>query len=167
MRKNVKITVYLGLIFAVIFFTPVVHTSNVSADGGLSLSLARNVGIGIGSNIQGRFTAKGSAPGNIVNLSLVINGIEVDYVEKNELSFQFSTGDFPSGVTNITLYGWDAEGTRYSEYKEVNILEPVWAVIIGVATGILVIGLLIVKYGKYFKQKKNNASPDQIKIDKL
>ena len=91
----------------------------------------------------------------------------IAYVDENELSFAFHTDDYPPGDMNITLYGWDAEGARFSEYKEVNILEPVWAVVVGVITGIIVLGAFIMKYGKYFKRKKDTTSPNQIKIEKL
>ncbi len=167
MRKNQKVLYFAGIAFILLCINLSALPGYGTGDGGLSISFRRNFGIGLGDYVQGKFTVTGTAPDSIVNLSLTFNGEEVLYVEGNDLSFQFHTDDFPPGETDITLFGWDSEGQIFSESEVVNILEPVWALIIGIVTGVIVVVAFFLKYGKYFRRKKGAPGADQVKIDKL
>ena len=81
-----------------------------SGQGSLTLSLTRNLGIGFGSIIQGTFTLHGSGPGEVQNLTVYFNGEQVHFVTGNTIAWQFHTGDYTPGSTNITLFGVDDTG---------------------------------------------------------
>ncbi|MHA1905515.1 MAG: hypothetical protein ACXABC_15430 [Candidatus Thorarchaeota archaeon] len=121
----------------------------------LSLSLDRNVGIGLGSLIQGTFTLRGSGPENITSLTVYFNGEEVHSVTSNSISWQFNTADYPSGSTNITLTGLDDQGTRYRASTDVFFLGGMLSNLITVGILGFVTILIILKYGpRLIKSRK-------------
>ena len=84
-----------------------------SAVGTLEFSMSRDFGLGLGSTIEGLFTIHGSGPAEVIGISILFNGVEVHSVDSNTVDWQFNTNDYPSGETNITLYGWDADDGTY------------------------------------------------------
>ncbi|UCE11662.1 MAG: hypothetical protein JSW61_06960 [Candidatus Thorarchaeota archaeon] len=123
-------------------FTPV----NISGQATLSLSLDRNVGMALGSIIQGVFTLRGSGPDTIVSLAVFFNGVEVHSVTGNSIAWQFDTAEYASGSTNITLVGWDSMNETSQTTLEVYFLGGIMSTIITVGIVGLVIVLIIVRY---------------------
>ncbi len=74
----------------------------VAGQGSLTLSLDRNVGMALGSIIQGTFTLRGSGPENVQNLTVYFNGDEVHFVTGNSIAWQFNTADYPGGLCTTT-----------------------------------------------------------------
>ena len=137
---------YVGfLIASVVIFSG--FPMNAAGQNTLSLSLDRNVGIGLGSLIQGTFTLRGSGPGNLTVLTVYFNGEEVHSVESNSISWQFNTADYPSGSTNITLTGWDDQGILYRVSTDVFFLGGMLSNLITVGILGFVAVLIILKYG--------------------
>jgi hypothetical protein len=128
---------------------------NATGQNTLSLSLDRNVGIGLGSLIQGTFTLHGSGPENITSLTVYFNGEDVHSVTSNSISWQFNTADYPSGSTNITLAGWDDQGTLYQRSTDVFFLGGMISNLITVGILGFVAILIILKYGpRLIKSRK-------------
>ena len=104
--------------------------------------------------IQGTFTLTASGPDDIQNLTVYFNSDEVYFSEGNSLSWQFNTGDYPSGTTNITVIGLDNLGTEYTGNYTVTFLGPLETnlIIFGIF-GLLVI-ILVIRYGSHLTKKQ-------------
>lgn len=135
----------MGLAFFAIVMIAI-SPAQVMAQDTLTFSLARNYGTGIGSNLEGTFTLHGTGPEVIVGLIVYFNGVEVHSVASNTISWQFVTTDYPSGATNITLYGWDDDGGSYVTSQQVTFLGE--SISTGITVGIiaLVFALVLVRY---------------------
>ena len=119
----------------------------VTAQGTLTLSLDRNVGMHIGSIVQGTFTLRGSGPEEVQNLTVYFNGDEVHFVTGNSIAWQFNTVDYPGGSTNITLFGVDDVGTTYLATRQVTFIGGVVSNAITIGVIALVAVLILAKYG--------------------
>ncbi len=140
MNRN---TALMGLAFFAIAMIAISPTQ-VMAQDTLTFSLARNFGTGIGSNLDGTFTLHGSGPDVIVGLIVFFNGVEVHSVASNTISWQFITSDYPSGPTNITLYGWDDDGGSYVASQQVTFLSE--SLSTGITVGIIVLVVVLVLF---------------------
>lgn len=129
-----------------------------SGQESLSLSLTRNLGIGLGNIIQGTFTLHGNGPADVQNLTVYFNGEQVHFVTGNTISWQFHTGDYTAGSTNITLFGVDASGETYRATRDVFILSEVMGTAILGGVMILVIILVIAKYGPMLRKRRAGSS---------
>ena len=153
-RQALAITGFLLITVSVFAGMPI----QASGQESLSLSVDRNVGIGFGNIIQGLFTLRGSGPAEIRNLTVYFNGEQVHFVTGNTISWQFHTGDYTPGSTNITLFGVDDSGGTYSATREVFILsEAMSTVIIGIIMALVVV-LVIVRYGPMLRKKRAGST---------
>ena len=149
--------------FATLLITFVLISSGfalVAAQNTLTLTLDRNFGIGLpfGGIIQGTFTLHASGPDAVRNLTVYFNGGQVHFTTGNTLSWQFQTGDYPAGSTNITLLGIDDLGGTYHASMQVMFLsESMGALFFGVVM-IVVVALVIVKYGPMLRKKQRAQS---------
>ena len=119
----------------------------VAGQGSLTLVLDRNVGMALGSIIQGTFTLRGSGPESVQNLTVYFNGDEVHFVTGNSIAWQFNTADYPGGSTNITLFGVDDVGARYYATSQVTFIGGVVSTVITIGVIALVAVVVLVKYG--------------------
>lgn len=115
--------------------------------GTLTLSIDRNVGMALGSLIQGSFTLRGSGPESVQNLTVYFNSEEVRFVTGNTIAWVFNTGNYPSGPMNITLFGVDDVGGTYSAARQVTFMGAGMVNIIVIVIGGLVVVSVLVKYG--------------------
>jgi hypothetical protein len=145
---------YLGAILLIVGVVSVLPM-NAAAQGSLTLSLDRNIGLGLGPLIQGSFTLRGSGPEEVQNLTVYFNGEQVHFVTGNTIAWQFNTGDYPSGSTNITLYGLDDTGMEYYATRQVTFIG-------GLASNLFTIGILafvvivvLAKYGPRLMKKSS------------
>jgi len=120
---------------------------NVAGQGSLTLSIDRNIGMAFGSLIQGTFTLRGSGPEAVQNLTVYFNGDEVHFASGNSIAWQFNTDDYPSGSTNITLFGVDDVGAGYYATIQVTFLGGIVSNIIIIGIVALVAVLILAKYG--------------------
>ena len=115
--------------------------------GTLTLSIDRNVGMALGSLIQGSFTLRGSGPESVQNLTVYFNSEEVRFVTGNTIAWVFNTGNYPSGPMNITLFGVDDVGGTYSAARQVTFMGAGMVnIIVIVIVGIIVV-LVLLRYG--------------------
>ncbi len=132
----------------------------VAGQGSLTLVLDRNVGMALGSIIQGTFTLRGSGPESVQNLTVYFNGDEVHFVTGNSIAWQFNTADYPGGSTNITLFGVDDVGARYHATSQVTFIGGVVSNLITIGIIALVAVLILVKYGsRLFGLRKAKPRP--------
>jgi hypothetical protein len=136
---------YIGILLLVglISSLPLQSTAQES----LTLSLDRNVGMHLGSLVQGTFTLRGSGPEAVQNLTVYFNGDEVHFVTGNTIAWQFDTADYPGGSTNITLFGVDDVGSTYYATRQVTFIGGVVSNAITIGVIALVAVLILAKYG--------------------
>ena len=120
---------------------------NVAGQDTLTFSVNRNVGIGFFSYISGTFTLHGSGPDTIQNLTVYFNDVEVHFATGNTISWQFDTGNYEGGSTNITLIGIDNVGGVYSATHQVVFIGESLNTLIYIGIIALVAVLLLAKYG--------------------
>ena len=136
---------YIGILLLVglVSLLPI----QVTAQEPLTLSLDRNIGTALGPLIQGSFTLRGSGPEEVQNLTVYFNGDEVHFVAGNTIAWQFNTADYPSGATNITLFGVDDVGVSYTASRQVTFLGGAASNIFTIAVISLVVIAVLCKYG--------------------
>jgi len=109
----------------------------------------------LGSIIQGTFTLRGSGPEAVQNLTVYFNGDEVHFVTGNNIAWQFNTADYPSGSTNITLFGVDNVGAAYYASRQVVLIGGIVSNFLTFGIIALVVVLLLAKYGpRLIKSRK-------------
>jgi hypothetical protein len=118
-----------------------------AAQDTLTMSINRNVGMALGNLIQGTFTLHGSGPSNIQNLTVYFNGDQVHFIAGNTVTWQFDTANYPSGSTNITLYGLDDVGVTYVTSQEVFFIGGIVSTLLTLGIIALVVVAILVKYG--------------------
>jgi hypothetical protein len=128
----------------------------------LSLSLTRNIGIGLGNIIQGTFTLHGSGPAEVQNLTVYFNGEQVHFVTGNTINWQFHTGNYAAGSTNITLFGIDDSGGTYRATRDVFFLSEAMGTVIFGGVMILVVILIVAKYGPKLRKKRAGTAPTNV-----
>lgn len=142
-RKILRIVCILFVTVGLISALPM----NVIGQDTLTLSLNRNVGLGLGSYISGTFTLHGTGPDTIQNLTVYFNEVEVHFVTGNTISWQFHTGNYEGGATNITLMGIDESGTPHFTSRTVVFISDALNNIIYIGIIALVGVLCLAKYG--------------------
>ncbi len=142
-RKILRIVCILVVTVGLISTLPM----NVVGQDTLSFSLDRNMGMGFGSYISGTFTLHGTGPDTIQNLTVYFNEVEVHFVTGNTFSWQFNTGNYEGGATNITLIGIDEFGTPSFASQMVVFMAETLNTIIYIGIFALVGVLCLAKYG--------------------
>ncbi len=142
-RKILRIVCILVVTIGLVSALPM----NVMGQDTLSFSLDRNVGMGFGSYISGTFTLHGTGPDTIQNLTVYFNEVEVHFVTGNTFSWQFNTGNYEGGATNITLIGIDEFGTPSFASQMVVFMAETLNTIIYIGIFALVGVLCLAKYG--------------------
>lgn len=154
MKNRAKLLV-VGLlgVMLVMSLSPAM-TMHVTAQNTLSLSLDRNFGMGFGTFIQGTFTLRSTAPASVQNLTIYFNGAQVHFEAENTINWQFNTDNYPSGSTNITLFGLDGEGAAYVGSTQVFFIGGITTILITVGIIALVAVLVVIRYGPMRKGKR-------------
>ena len=142
-RKILRIVCILFVTVGLVSTLPM----NVVGQDTLSFSLDRNVGMGFGSYISGTFSLHGTGPDTIQNITVYFNEVEVHFVTGNTFSWQFNTGNYESGATNITLIGIDESGTPHLASQMVVFMAETLNTIIYIGIFALVGVLCLAKYG--------------------
>lgn len=132
-----------------------VGTTNVRAQDTLTFHLDRSVGMALGNLVQGTFVLRGSGPDSIVNLTVLFNNEQVHFVESNIINWEFDTAGYPSGTTNITLFGMDDLGVIYSVSDEVYFIGGMTSTLLTAGVLIFVAVLVCVKYGPALGGRRN------------
>ena len=151
-RANWLVVGFLGIML-VMSLNPVMYT-HVAAQNTLSLSLDRNIGMALGGFIQGAFTLRGSGPAEVQNLTVYFNGEQVHFVTGNTINWQFDTANYPSGATNVTLFGLDNTGVTYLADRQVFFIGGMMSTLITVGIIALVAILIVIRYGPMLRGKR-------------
>lgn len=151
-RSSLK---HFGIFLLIVGFTSLLPISTVAQDT-LTLNINRNVGMAFGSFIQGTFTLSGSGPEDVQNLTVYFNGDEVYFVLGNTISWQFNTGNYPSGSMNITLFGVDDVGATYVAHRQLTFIGGAVGGAITIGIIVLVVILILVKYGSRITSMRRN-----------
>ncbi len=125
-----------------------------TAQGTLTLSVNRNVGMAFGNYISGTFTLSGSGPDSIQNLTVYFNNDEVHFVDGNTVRWQFNTGNYPGGATNITLVGVDDVGQVSTTTARFVFISNSISTVLTIGILALASVLILVKYGSRLLQSK-------------
>jgi len=142
-RKILRIVCILFVTVGLVSTLPM----NVIGQDTLSFSLDRNVGFGFVGYISGTFTLHGTGPDTIQNLTVYFNEVEVHFVTGNTISWQFHTGNYEGGATNITLMGIDESGTPHYASRMVVFIGEALNTMIYIGVFALVGVLCLAKYG--------------------
>jgi hypothetical protein len=132
---------------------------NTIAEESVSFGLTDRVGTGFGEKIEGDFTLKATGSAGIVRMAVYFNGEEVYNTTGNSISWRFSTKNYATGPTNITVIGWDNQGVAVQSSKNFEFLAPEMTIIFTVGVIAIAIVATILKY-RYRARKQN---PKQIK----
>jgi hypothetical protein len=128
---------------------------NVTGQDTLTFTVNRNVGMAFGSYISGTFTLHGSGPDTIQNLTVYFNDVEVHFVMGNTITWQFNTGNYEGGATNITLIGFTDSGTPYTSSITVVFIGESVNTLITIGIIALVSILILAKYGPRLMNLRN------------
>lgn len=128
--------------------------AHVAGQDTLTFTLDRTFGMALGNTLSGTFTLRGSGPDDIVSLTVYFNGEEVHSVTGNTISWQFNTGNYAPGSTNITLLGLDALGGTYQASRQVVILGEMTSNFIFIGIIAVVAVLAFVKYAPILKRRR-------------
>lgn len=142
-RKILRIVCILFVTVGLVSTLPM----NVMGQDTLAFSLDRNVGMGFGIYISGAFTLHGSGPDTIQNLTVYFNEVEVHFATGNTIHWQFNTGNYESGGTNITLIGIDESGTPHIASRMAVFIGGALNTMITIGVVALVAVLCLAKYG--------------------
>ena len=145
-RKILRIVCILFVTVGLISALPM----NAIGQDTLSFSLNRNMGFGFVGYISGTFTLHGTGPDTIQNLTVYFNEVEVNFATGNTISWQFDTGNYESGATNITLMGIDESGTPHYASRMVVFIGEALNTMIYIGVIALVAVLCLAKYGPRF-----------------
>ena len=128
---------------------------NVTGQDTLTFSINRNVGMAFGTYISGTFTLQGSGPTSIQNLTVYFNGEQVHFVIGNTIVWQFNTGNYAGGTTNVTLVGITNTGTSYEASHTVVFIAEALNNMITIVIVALVVILILAKYGPRLMRARN------------
>ena len=128
---------------------------NVAGQDTLTFSVNRNLGLGFFNYISGSFTLRGSGPDTIQNLTVYFNDVEVHFVTGNTIAWQFDTGNYDGGATNITLIGITTSGESLSSSQMVVFIGEALNTMITIGIIALVAVLLLAKYGSRLMKLRN------------
>ncbi|HBX70040.1 MAG TPA: hypothetical protein DEH25_11865 [Chloroflexi bacterium] len=165
MRKMFLIVVLLS---AFLFPLSVAAQSETET---LTLRLSRDWGYGAGSQIQGKFSLRVSAPDDLVKVDFLIDGEVVSTVTEAPFRYQFNTDEYAPGIHTLTAVGYKADGTpvygtefvrqilsaEEASSSTMKIIVPL-LVVFGVIAVVGVLGPVLMNRGKEFKPKQYGSA---------
>jgi hypothetical protein len=83
------------------------------------------------------------------------NDVEVHFVTGNTISWQFNTGNYDGGATNITLIGIDNLGEVHSASQQVVFIGESLNTLITIGIIALVAVIILAKYGPRIMRLRN------------
>lgn len=150
-RKRLRTVCALFLALGILSILP----TTIFAQDTLSFTVNRNVGMAFGNYYSGTFTINGNGPETIDNLTVYFNDVEVHFVTGNTISWMFNTANYDGGTTNITLIGITGSGEIYTASHVVVFIAEAMSSMITIGIIVLVVVLILVKYGSRLMHMKN------------
>jgi DNA-directed RNA polymerase subunit RPC12/RpoP len=78
----------------------------------LSLSLRRNFGYSLGSQLQGKITIRAEGPADVTRVEFLLDGQVIGQDNEAPFSLAFDTGDYPEGIHRFSAVGYKANGQQ-------------------------------------------------------
>jgi len=157
-----RLLVLLGIISLIGGFSWNQPSRAVTGAEVLTAFLVRVVGYHIGDDIQGHFQIIVHAPSNLTKVEIRFNGTLVHETSTSPLIWNFHTDNYPLGLTNMTVAGWDLQDTLYrcTIWKRIvsgNVNTPYWLLALGFMV-IFSIGIISCKLRQLSPHKKEGTS---------
>ncbi len=138
--------VWIGVALAMVGLALVV---SAGAEGGLTLSLTKNIGSKLGNQCQGRFTLSVRGGQDLTSVTYEIDGAPMATVSRAPFSLAFDTGQYPLGVHRLSATAQTAGGeTLKSNELTVEFISAgsalrIWGPIVGVLLLIVLLGSIV------------------------
>jgi hypothetical protein len=113
----------------------------------LEIRLNRNLGFGLGGQIQGRFSIKVDGPEDLNLVEFYIDNQLIGEDSTPPFGLQFSTGDYENGVHQISAIGYTTGGRELASNRISRQFASILSVVLIVAAVIaLVVGLRLASH---------------------
>lgn len=103
----VKLRLSLTLLLIVLLFPSLAFAQDNPA---VQLSLSRDNGYGLGSQMQGHFSYRVSGPENLVRVEYLMDGEVIGESTEEPFRFRFVTDNFELGIHEMSAVGYTADG---------------------------------------------------------
>jgi len=100
----------LSLLGLLLIFLAVAPLAFAQEEPALRLSLRRDFGTGIGSNIQGTFSLRAEGPEDLERVEFLLDGEVIGQATAAPFRYQFHTESFPPGTHTFSAIGYTAVG---------------------------------------------------------
>jgi DNA-directed RNA polymerase subunit RPC12/RpoP len=109
--KNPKRRVTAVVLTTILLLTAILPTL-AQEESTLTLNLRRDFGLGMGGNIQGRFSLRATGPDSLVRVEFFIDDDKVGEVTTPPFNYQFHTNNFTPGVHTLRATGYTSDGAE-------------------------------------------------------
>jgi hypothetical protein len=103
MPKKVKLSIPFVILI-------IVSTVWAQDENSLQLSLSRDFGFGLGSNIQGTFSYRVTGPDNLMRVEFLLDGEIIAEDTTEPFRYQFRTESYPLGDHSLSAKGYTDDG---------------------------------------------------------
>jgi len=100
----------LSLLGLLLIFLAVAPLAFAQEEPALRLSMRRDFGTGIGSNIQGTFSLRAEGPDDLERVEFLLDGEVIGQATAAPFRYQFHTESFPPGTHTFSAIGYTAVG---------------------------------------------------------
>ena len=170
-QKTAFIRIILHLVFLAILITIATSTPTIThaqEEPQLSISLLRNFGTAIGSNIKGTFTIRAQGTETLQSVTFYLDGAPMGTVTAAPFNLQFNTDAYPPGTHTITAVGTTSTAQEFQSNSITrNFLTPADN-IKGILLLVVPLILLIIAFrfvANWMTKRGHKTSPELAKID--
>jgi hypothetical protein len=153
-RRSLLLTLLLISCFAIFRSEAGAHYQESTS---LELRLKRNLGFGMGGQIQGRFSLNVSGPDNLERVEFYIDDSLVGEDSTSPFGTSFNTGDYDRGAHTLMAIGYTSDGRELRSNRitrEFASIQSVALIVGGII--VLVVGFRMASY--YLARSKGTSS---------
>jgi len=162
MLKNSRSKQAFILMFLAAFLMGSLFVARVSAQPTISLSIYRDDGYSLGSDINGQFTVTAQVSSGVVRVEFYLNGTLQQSDTSSPFTWAFNTNSYPLGHVNITAVAYDSSGQQETAFLNLNLVEtPAWANILLVL--VIVVSIVVVAISLWYKMRRNSGKSKLVK----
>jgi hypothetical protein len=143
-RLKIQSRQAFALIF-LMFFVGCSFFALVAAQPAISLSISKNNGYNLGSDINGQFVVNAQVSSNVVRVEFYLNGTLQYNDTSAPFSWSFNTNNYPLGRAEITAVAYDSSGQQKTAALEQNFVET--PVFFSTILPVIVIAVAIIAVG--------------------
>jgi hypothetical protein len=156
-----RIVLLLIVLLACIESEPSAVSAYAQESTPVEIKLSRELGFGLGGQIQGRFSIKADGPVELNRVEFYIDDQLIAEDRSPPFSARFNTGDFEGGVHQLTAIGFTSDGRELLSNRISRQFVSVQNVVLIVGTIIvLVVGLRLASH--YFTRGKHSNAGSSI-----